>query len=292
MRIFTALAFVLLSVAGCVSIENPGKKIPEINTASIHSYGLGDNFVFSDGYTETVIAIAPNEVTWALGPSPTSVVRSVNFFDPTIRWKLDGMSYKFEQASRTGALWPMREGLEQMLSGQLTVDHRNGSQSFDQKWTCGVSHSERIHLKLGSFDTFAVDCMRQSDSGAHWQRRRFNYAPAIGHYVRVIEEMKAHGYPGYVFKQRDLVYFRIGNSADFTSAFQKAMNTLSSGQVFSYENNGLTYKAEFQSSSMSEAGIMCRTLDVQDEHLLSYSTDYCLIDSVWSLTKMQQPQAN
>lgn len=292
MRRLLALAIVVSTIAGCASIENPGKKIPEINSAPLHSYSLGDTFVFSDGYTETVIATSPTEVTWALGPSPTTAVRSVNFFDPTIKWKWDGMSYRFEKSSRTGALWPMREGLEQSLAGQLIVDHRNGSQSFDQQWTCRVTHSERLQLKVDSFDTFVVDCKRQSESGAHWQRRRFNYDPTLGHYVRVVDEMKAHGYPGYVFKQRDLVYFRTGSSENYTSAFQKALSTLSSGEVFTYESNGAAYKAELKTSSMSEAGVLCRSIDVQDEQSANYSAEYCLTDSIWTLIRMHQPKAN
>jgi hypothetical protein len=280
----------LSALAGCASIENPGKKIPAIPSAPINTYSVGDAFVYSDGYVEEVISTSPNEISWALGPMATVATRTVNFFDPTIHWQMSGSTYKFAKSSQAGSLWPMQEGAAESLIGQMTVEHRNGSQSFDQTWSCNVSHSERLDLSSGSFDTFVVDCRRQSESGAHWQRRRFNYAPTLGHYVRVIEEMRAHGYPGYVFKQRDLVYYRVKNSVQFTSTFQKSLGTLNSGQSFDAENNGLTYTAEIRSTSMNEAQIVCRELQVRDERSESYRADYCLTSGFWSLRSMKNPQ--
>lgn len=284
-KVILSLA-VLSGVAGCASIENPGKKISALEQAPLQTYSVGDAFVYSDGYTEEVIATSPIEVTWALGPASTVVTRTTNFFDPPLKWKLGDTSYKFVKSARSGTLWPMHEGAAESLTGQLSVEHRNGIQPFDQKWDCGVTHSEQLKLSIGSFDTFVVDCKRQSESGAHWQRRRFNYAPNLGHYVRVIEEMRAHGYPGYVFKQRDLIYFRSKNSKSFTSKFQEALGSLGSGQSFAADNNGHTYKAEIQTTSMSDSEMICRSLQVVDERSLSYLAEYCLTNGIWSIRNL------
>lgn len=276
-------------LTACASIENPGKKIAAIPPADIRSNQVGDTYVYSDDFTEEVISIEPHQVTWALGPTSIVAVRSTNFFDPTLKWQLDGITYKFEPSSKSGSLWPLHEMASETLVGQLVVEHKNGVQSFDQQWTCKVTHSEHLQLKTGEYDTFVVDCHRQSDTGAHWQRRRFNYAPSLGHPVRIIEEMRAHGYPGYVFKQRDLVYFRHGLPSDFTTSFQTALSTHHSGQVFSYERDDMRYRAELVSTSMSDSGLLCRELNVHDEHALDYSAWYCLTAGKWTLKELKAP---
>ena len=283
--IFSAIALGILT--GCSSIENPGKKIADLASAPMPAYKAGDTFVYNDGYSEQVLSVAVNEVSWALGPTATVVTRTPNFFDPPLKWELEQTKYQFIKSSRLGSLWPMQKGAKESLSGQMTTENRNSVQSFDQRWDCDVTHSEQIKLSVGSFNTFVVDCKRQSESGAHWQRRRFNYAPSLGHYVRVIEEMRAYGYPGYVFKQRDLMYYRTKNSDNFISTFQHALGTLSSGQSFTADNNGFIYKAELKSTSMNESKMICRELQVTDERSKNYLADYCLTNGAWSIRALK-----
>lgn len=281
LRYFSFLPMIVL--AGCTSIENPGKRIPALSQATRPAYTVGDTYLYSDGYVEEVVSIQPHHITWALGPAGVLVTRSSNFFDPTIQWKLDNITYKADLSSRSGSLWPMHEGIDETLHAQITVEHKNGNQTFDQRWTCSVPQSERIQLRSGGFDTFVVECQRQSESGAHWQRRRFNYAPEIGHYVRVIEEMKAHGYPGYVFKQRDLVYFQNKKSQEFISKFQTALTTVVSGHSFSLTDNGHVYKFELLSTSTNTENLLCRTLRVEDAFQALSKAQYCLQSGYWAI---------
>jgi hypothetical protein len=281
--------FVCMAIAlsGCASINNPGQRIPPLAPASAPKDNVGDTYVFSDGFVHQVLAVRGDQVTWALGPAGILARRSQDFFTPPQQWEHEGIQYSFEETHRDGDIWPLKEGRKLIVSGRLTVDQPSGKQSFDQTWTCTVPQSERVQLATGRFDTFVVDCSRTSDTGAHWQRRRFNYAPSLGHAVRTIEEMRAWGYPGYVFKQRDLTNFYTQVSKSYLDAFHQALSSTPSGQVFVHPEKGEDFYIELRSTYTTGKDRTCREVRVFEQKQAKHTAHYCFTQGWWSLASIK-----
>jgi hypothetical protein len=203
-----ALLLLSLTLSGCVSIKNPGIEIAPLPSASTPVPVSGDFYVFSDGYIEEVVGSNALSTHWSLGYGSTQAIKRHEIELLPVEWESGKTKFSLEIQNQSRSLWPLVVGNKSDVSATVTATTDNVSQQFSEDWNCSVPKSMRLTLSAGQFDTFLIDCRRSSASGAHWQRRRLNYAPSIGHYVRAIEEVRTHSFPGYVFKQRDLIDFR------------------------------------------------------------------------------------
>jgi hypothetical protein len=287
MKLLAHLMCVAIALSGCVSITNPGQRIPALAPASAPTDAVGDTYVFSDGFVHQVLDVQGDQVTWVLGPAGILAQRSQDFFIPPHRWEHEGVQYSFEETHREGNIWPMKEGRKLTVSGRLTVEQPLGKQTFDQTWTCAIPQSERVQLTAGRFDTFVVDCARTSETGAHWQRRRFNYSPDLGHTVRIIEEMRAWAYPSYVFKQRDLTTFYTRVNKSYLEAFHQALSSAPSGQVFVHPDKSEDYRVELRSTYTTGKDKTCREVRVFEKKQATYTAHYCFTQGWWSLASIK-----
>ena len=223
----TSCGLLLLSLAlsGCVSIKNPGIEIAPMSSASTPVPVIGDFYVFSDGYIEEVVGSNALSTHWSLGYGSTQAIKRHEIELLPVEWESGKTKFSLEIQNQSRSLWPLSVGNKSEISATVTATTDNVSQQFSEDWNCSVPKSMRLTLAAGQFDTFLIDCRRSSASGAHWQRRRLNYAPSLGHYVRAIEEVRTHSFPGYVFRQRDLIDFRKFTPSTNTDNRQALMQT-------------------------------------------------------------------
>ena len=273
-----------LVVSGCASIDNPGVAIAPMAAAGLPSYAVGDLYVYSDGYIEEVLGTSGDRVQWALGHGGVVADKKVDFTHPALHWSHAGVDYGFHETSVTGALWPLRVGASVTIRGAQTAQAPEQSgqvESYDEQWRCSVPGAERLTLSAGVFDTFVVDCERRSASGAHWQHRRLNYAPNVGHYVRSIEEMRTWGQSSHLFQQRDLALYRPHPSLDDANRIEHALRTLKSGESDEWEGTSGSRRLQVLSSAQDDAGHFCRSVSFSGLSDHAYVAQLCHIGGRW-----------
>ena len=163
-------------------------------------YEPGDTYIYTDGQIETVLSMSENHVQWrdAKGQHWSS---GRDFTVPTLQPN-GGAQIVLHQP----LAWPLRVGNRASYTvptarvQKLTMDFKDL-----EHWQCTVESRQQISVPAGIFDTDKIVC-RLDDASAHTiQSRAWYYAPAIGHYVRYIDNaaLPANGVTGT--RSRDLV---------------------------------------------------------------------------------------
>ncbi len=184
------LAGIVLALSGCSTFidRSPGttqNSSLALPLAPMPSYRVGDSFTYSDGQTETVMALRGDKITWRTN---FGVVRAGtrNFFIPFKTWQNSQRRSEAETTAPAGMLWPLKVGNKGSFELWQTVEDNDGSNSrqYNQKWVCVVKGTEKITVTAGTYDTYKVSCYRYEPISGFWQQTRaYNYAPSLGHYV-------------------------------------------------------------------------------------------------------------
>jgi hypothetical protein len=149
-------------------------------------YAPGDAFVFSDGRVERVVAVNDRHVTWA-GLSGPSYRRSRNFIVPVLQWRQGRATGEREVRGNPDALWP----LDRPKSGRFRVvtEVKANPQASARRsvslWVCKASKARSFTVQAGTYNAIPVVCDRYSPTTMRLiERREWDYAPDLGHYVR------------------------------------------------------------------------------------------------------------
>lgn len=149
-------------------------------------YAPGDAFVFSDGRVERVVAVNDRHVTWA-GLSGPSYRRSRNFIVPVLQWRTGRATGEREVRGNPDALWP----LDRPKSGRFRVvtEVKANPQASARRsvslWVCKASKARSFTVQAGTYNAIPVVCDRYSPTTMRLiERREWDYAPDLGHYVR------------------------------------------------------------------------------------------------------------
>jgi hypothetical protein len=149
-------------------------------------YAPGDAFVFSDGRVERVVAVNDSHVTWA-GLSGPSYRRSRNFIVPVLQWRTGRATGEREVRGNPDALWP----LDRPKSGRFRVvtEVKPNPQASARRsvslWVCKASKARSFTVQAGTYNAIPVVCDRYSPTTMRLiERREWDYAPDLGHYVR------------------------------------------------------------------------------------------------------------
>ena len=276
-----------LALTGCVSIKNPGVEIAPMPIAATPMPVSGDFFVFSDGYIEEVVATNELSTHWSLGYGSTQAIKRHEIELMPIEWESGTTKYSFTIQNQSRSLWPLSVGNKADISATATATTDNVSQQFSEDWACNVPKSMRLTLAAGQFDTFLIDCRRSSAPGAHWQRRRLNYAPSLGHYVRAIEEVRTHSFPGYVFKQRDLIDFRkftpSSNTENRQTLIQTALNKQPAGTSLALPGatTGAVESLLLGASFLTKENLHCRQVKFSSDSYRPFTATLCNTSGGW-----------
>jgi hypothetical protein len=167
-------------------------------------YHEGTTYIYSDGNTETVQSVTPEQVVWRNHRGHFSS-GSPDFTYRRTKWESRTRSGTRAFRARNDwlgdpsspSIWPLQTGktARHIEMGQWR-DAEGSVHSYQTQWRVEVSGKERVRVKAGSFDTWKIVARRFSKGSASDQSRvreirTWHYAPEAGHYVKV-----AYHYPG------------------------------------------------------------------------------------------------
>jgi hypothetical protein len=179
------LTGLLLLLAGCGSSPPAGQA--ELPTTPVPEYGVGDSYRFSDGATDSVVAIDRDTVRWR-GTTGTYVT-SRDVLLPSLAWADASAQGERRITAAPPLLFPLRPGKSVVFGATSTVRPRSGAAAVTvrENWRCDVPGTVRVDTPAGAFDTWRVDCSMTEQPGAPGGpavQRSYYYAPEIGFYVR------------------------------------------------------------------------------------------------------------
>src|SRR5579883_1460595 len=230
-----ALTFSLIVLlAGCASGRDQETESGRLAPAALPNYGLGDSYHFTDGSSDTVIAVDDNLVHWR-GEGGTFDT-SHDVLLPRVAWNTGNAQGERQIGAGPVLLFPLETGKSVKFTASRTVRSANGATdaTVQEHWNCSVVGTERVSTRVGDFDTWRVDCAMQEEppvTGHGLVQRSFYYAPAIGYYVRVEErvddgDVKVADLSGYTTADPALA---ISALRQRSAALQRAMETELSG---------------------------------------------------------------
>jgi len=151
-------------------------------------YQRGDAFVFSDGRVERVIADKGERLTWA-GLGGASYQRSRNFIVPVLQWRSGRGMGKREVRGDPDALWPITRPRSARF--RVITETRANPQAAPKRsvslWVCKTGKARQDTVAAGTYEAIPVLCDRYSPTTMRLlERRQWDYAPELGHYIRRI----------------------------------------------------------------------------------------------------------
>jgi hypothetical protein len=184
----------ILTTYSCITTT--GKTAPGYGAVPLPSYTKGTTFVYSNGTWETVLATAPDSVTWINHRRDISS-GSPDFTLRRTKWETDTRQGTRQFGPREDliiksetSLWPLQVGNEANFTETgVWFDKKKAIEnSYHTDWSCSVEGTEQISVMAGEFDTWKIECKRYYVSGSKSQSHlreveTWFYAPEVDHYV-------------------------------------------------------------------------------------------------------------
>lgn len=154
--------------------------------AHLPRYESGEAFVFSDGRVERVVKSSGDTVIWA-GLSGPTYTRSRNFIVPVLAWRSGRGTGRREVHGNPDALWPMAR--QRSVRFRVVSETRTNPEAPLRRsialWVCKSDKPRSFTVRAGTFDAIPVVCDRYSATTMRLiERREWDYAPELGHYIR------------------------------------------------------------------------------------------------------------
>lgn len=178
------LPFVAVALAACTGAPPPQAAGPALPPAPLPTVRVGDSISWSNGQTETVVAVDGEVVRWRDQDGNTySGYR--NFMLPSLAWDYPETRATTRIDLAPDTLWPLKAGndVHFTVEQRLTQKIHDSEVGYTDEWACAVLGTERVTVRLGSFDTWKLRCQRYW-RGSNIGEIVWNYAPALGHVVR------------------------------------------------------------------------------------------------------------
>src|SRR5262249_4374119 len=171
-------------------------------------YEPGDAYIYTDGQVETVLSVSDRRVQWQdLKGRRWSA--DPDFTVPSGRYDADE-----ETDLHRGLSWPLRVGATVSYTVESALAHQPAAnRNAVEHWRCAVESRDRTSVAAGTFDSYKIVCRLDGGPLGTTQSRTWYYAPAVGHYVRFIDNaaVPANGVTGT--RSRDLVAVSPGTNA-------------------------------------------------------------------------------
>jgi hypothetical protein len=157
-----------------------------IGTAALPRYRPSDAFVFSDGRVERVVRVTGDVITWK-GLTGAAYTRDRNFIVPVLSWRAGRGVGRRTLKGDPDQIWPMDK--PRSVRFRVVAETRSkpgaGWRRTATLWTCKSQKPGKVTITLGTYDTIGVKCDRYSGTTMRLiERLEWDYAPALGHYVR------------------------------------------------------------------------------------------------------------
>lgn len=181
-----ALTFVTATLLVAACAHEPPRQMagPALPPAALPTYAVGDQLTWSNGQTETVVAVDGEKVSWR-DQDGNTFTGYRNFALPSLAWDYPTTKAATEVAIPANTLWPLKSGNQAdfTVSQRLNIKIHNSEVAYHDEWGCQVDGTERVTVALGHFDTFRLRCKRYW-RGSNIGEITWNYAPALGRVVK------------------------------------------------------------------------------------------------------------
>jgi hypothetical protein len=175
-------------VGGLVQDPTPGLSLPP---AEQPTYRVGQTFVYERDRVRQVRALDDGEVAWGNGQRELFRTRQ-HFFLPRVLQDNDRRTVRRSFAGDPSALWPLQIGKQvEFVEHRSTFRKASGETSHtERRWRCSVDDARVSRTPAGAFDSYRVTCRSYRQGFSSWRSLQpiqvvyWDYAPAIGHYVR------------------------------------------------------------------------------------------------------------
>lgn len=197
----------------------PDPEIPRArHDAPLPLYEVGSTYVYSDGRVETVVGIKGDLVRWQR-PDGTRFSAHRNFLTGPTYWQTGRERGTKALDPPPARLWPRVAGAAVAYSADIQVQLRDASASlsrWQEDWRCIYDGTEALVVAAGPFQTLRFTCLRDATEGRPALERIWHYAPAVRHYVRLMEKTPDDG------QQREVELVAIQPSAGAWPAIVRA----------------------------------------------------------------------
>jgi peptidoglycan hydrolase-like protein with peptidoglycan-binding domain len=213
-------------------------------------YEPGDTYVYTDGHVETVLSATERRVEWrdAAGLRWSA---APDFTLPAGRSDA-GAFIALNQALS----WPLRVGA---TAAYTVKSGLAGERAAGDHWRCTVESRESISVAAGTFDGYKIACRLDGDPLKTTQSRTWYYAPAVGHYVRYIDDAAIASNDVTRTRSRDLVAVSPGASgwpSEARTGLEWAVSHAldSDGRPVSWESSAIAARFIIEPGGRVDAG--------------------------------------
>lgn len=246
------LAMIFFGNSGCVPVTPSQSQYIQTRSpmgpARLPEYTAGTTFIYSNGTWDRVVEANPAFVIWENNLGERSL-GSTDFTYRPAKWESKGVKgyrtftpTEYLYSETNASLWPLAVG------NQTRYDEMNKwgvpgiyEKHSDASWKCTVDGSEQVNVPAGVFDTWKITCSRygkmlNASKLNFWEQKKFNYAPATGHWV-VLDQDFNETNPRFrkelVAVLPSLTHFGIDkkSSIGIKEHFQQTLGTTPSGQT-------------------------------------------------------------
>lgn len=160
--------------------------LPLSGPIALPDYQTGDSFVYSDGRVERVVRSDGDQMVWA-GINGPSYRRSRNFIVPVLEWRSGRGTGVREVRGNPDALWPISKPKSARF--RVVTETKANPQAAAKRsvslWVCKTSKAKAFTVSAGTYSAIPVVCDRYSPTTMRLvERREWDYAPELGHYIR------------------------------------------------------------------------------------------------------------
>lgn len=172
------------------SIVGSGPSI-ELPPAQQPNYQVGKVLVYNGDRVRQIASLSDSDIQWQDRDGPLFRTTK-HFFLPRIYQDFRNRTVSRTFAGNPEALWPLTIG-NQVEFVEHRRTERKETRTVDQatrKWRCSVVDAHVVETPAGSFDSYRVTCrsyregFRSIRSMSPVQIVHWDFAPAIGHYIR------------------------------------------------------------------------------------------------------------
>lgn len=201
--------------AGAAMSDTNGPERPSLAemAATEPRFAVGDSFTFDNPRaTWTVKEVGEDRIRW-VADNGDEQVTDTNPLLPALAWRSEGQGEGRRRISGMNQpFFPLEPGKH--ITFESTVSSDQPPFAWEFTWSCDVLGTERVETPAGRFGTYKIACGRKRPD-----ELTFYYAPAVGHYVRMVNVPE----PGGKRIARDLVDFRSRQHMAFVDPKTSAM---------------------------------------------------------------------
>ena len=213
-------------------------------------YEPGDVYIYTDGHVETVLSATDRHVEWRDAAG--------------LRWSAAPDFTLPAGRPGAGAIVALNQALSWPLRIGATAAYTVKSGLADERaagdhWRCAVESRESIAVAVGTFDSYKIACRLDGDPLATTQSRTWYYAPAVGHYVRYIDDAAIASNDVTRTRSRDLVAVSPGASgwpSEARTGLEWALSHAldSDGRPVSWESSAIAARFVIEPGGRVDAG--------------------------------------